>query len=140
MRSYTYLSHEWRELLAGQTATKQSSDSLVLTSVGEKRRFMALPLRLVFRRKRRIVRKSPRATKHPMSAVRGGILRRALRRRRLERVFVDLRHFVYNRRLPKDKTAASPRRQRRVIRRRPAAKQGQYSRQAVQKRLQKPIR
>jgi hypothetical protein len=61
-----------------------------------------------------------------MYAVRRYILRRALRARRKERAFVDLRHALIQRRLPREK-AKGFRKMRRALRRRVLAKRGAYS-------------
>lgn len=61
-----------------------------------------------------------------MYAVRVGILRRALRRRREERAFIDLRRFARQRRLPKEKSRR-PRAAHYLKKRRAAAKRGAYA-------------
>lgn len=67
-----------------------------------------MPLRRVFRCKRiSLVRKQPRQL-NQLRMIRFGIMRRALRRRRDERTFVDLRKSVLQRRLPKER-ASRPR-------------------------------
>lgn len=60
-----------------------------------------------------------------MYAARVGILRRALRRRRQERVFIDLRRFAIQRRLPREK-ARRRRRDHRAMKQREVAKRGPY--------------
>lgn len=68
-----------------------------------------------------------------MYAVRVGILRRALRRRREERAFIDLRRFALQRRLPKEK-AGRPRAPHLIKNRKVAAKRGPYSHASVRNR------
>lgn len=74
------------------------------SSAPTKRRFLALPTftRFVEKQKHNRVRAVP--YKQQMYVVRAGVLRRALRRRRKERAYLDLRHFVRRRRLPSGKS------------------------------------
>ena len=72
-----------------------------------------------------------------MYAVRVGILRRALRRRREERLFIDLRRFALQRRLPKEK-ARRPRAAHLAKKRRSAARKGPYSRASIRNRAAVP--
>lgn len=65
---------------------------------------MLLPIKRTFKAKARVLRKATITTrKHPTHVARAGILRRALRRRRRERAFLDLRIFTRRRRLPREK-------------------------------------
>lgn len=72
-----------------------------------------------------------------MYAVRVGILRRALRCRREERAFIDLRRFALQRRLPKEK-ATRPHPAHLIKNRRAAAKRGPYSLSSVRNRAAVP--
>jgi hypothetical protein len=62
-----------------------------------------------------------------MYAIRVGILRRALRRRREERAFIDLRRFTLQRRLPREKARRRPRAAHYLKKRRAAVKRGVYA-------------
>lgn len=71
-----------------------------------------------------------------MYAVHVGILRRALRRRREERAFIDLRQFVLNRRLPRERLS-QPRPSDFALQR-AAAKKGPYARVPARNRVAIP--
>jgi hypothetical protein len=100
-----------------------------------KRRFLALPTQTAFAERQRIRRAATPLARPYMYGMRSSILRRALRRRRKERAYVDLRHFARQRRLPKER-ALNRRSRRRKLRRRAAAKRGPYSRRGAHKRRQ----
>jgi hypothetical protein len=98
----TYLSDTWRALLEQRAVSKK----LLLTppaALAGKRRFLALPTHRVFAYRRRGARRLRVPYKRPMHALRVSLLRRALRMRRKERVFMDLRHSLLHRKLPKEK-------------------------------------
>ena len=61
-------------------------------------------MRAVFLEKQKELRKRSLPYKHPMYVVRAGILRRALRRRRKERIYIDLRQSARQRRLPRERS------------------------------------
>jgi hypothetical protein len=117
-----YLSAPWREL----TNYRASAATPTPTSKkGAKSLFLSLPTHVVFSEKQKQKRALATPYKQPMYAVRVGLLRRALRRRRQERVFIDLRRFALQRRLPREK-ARRPQRDYRAAKRRAAAKRGPY--------------
>lgn len=68
-----------------------------------------------------------------MRVIRAGVLRRALRKRRRERCYIDLRYAALQRRLPKER-ASRPRNLHRAVKRRRAARIGPYSLYAVRTR------
>lgn len=67
-----------------------------------KRRFASLPLNLLFRRALTARIASRPKTVLSLRTQRAGLLRTALRRRRQERVFIDLKKHLSRRRLPKE--------------------------------------
>ena len=99
-----YLSSPWRELLTLQPSSvlNQSKAYIPVTS---KRRFLALPLGALHAARTAQALSNVSPYKQHMRIIRAGILRRALRRRRLERPFVDLRHSTIKRRLPKEQAS-----------------------------------
>lgn len=71
-----------------------------------KRRFAALPTTLLFK-KAVAVRDATRAKNAlALRAQRAGLLRTALRRRRQERIFIDLKKHLTRRKLPKEELSA----------------------------------
>jgi hypothetical protein len=129
----TYLSAPWRELLEYRTARNLPVSNLRTSA---KRRFLSLPARTVFVEKQRQKRALLSPYKQPMYAVHVGILRRALRRRREERAFIDLRQFVLNRRLPRERLS-QPRPSDFALQR-AAAKKGPYARVPARNRVAIP--
>ena len=95
----SYLSAPWRELLQGRAPLDPKRQC---TSFGGKRRFLALPIKVAADKQLQHKLKSASPYKQQMHVIRAGILRRALRRRRQERPFIDLRHSTLQRRLPKE--------------------------------------
>lgn len=72
-----------------------------------KRRFASLPANVIFKREelaRRLLRSNEVLS---LRAHRIGLLRTALRRRRMERVYVDLKKHTSRRRLSKEQLAPS---------------------------------
>jgi hypothetical protein len=106
-------------------------------NLSTKRRFLSLPTQAVFFEKQRQKRALLAPYKQPLYAIRVGILRRALRRRREERAFIDLRRFALQRRLPKEK-AGHPRALHLIKNRKVAAKRGPYSRASIRGRAAVP--
>jgi hypothetical protein len=95
-----YLSSPWRELIRYRVR----AGALLSRPQTSKRRFSGLPLHRLFRERRRAVINLP--SRHlAMYTIRLGILRRALRRRRRERAFVDLRHSALQRKLPREQAS-----------------------------------
>jgi hypothetical protein len=75
-----------------------------------------------------------------MHSIRFSILRRALRRRRRTRAYVDLRISVRQRRLPREKPSSFRRRRRRgSLRRKFAVRRGRFSRKNARKRRKQSI-
>lgn len=98
-----YLSAPLRGLLEYRTTSGTEMSSGAKLGSNTKRRFLPLPLRAVFVQKQRESRQYALPYRHPMYVVRAGILRRALRRRRKERVYIDLRQSARQRRLPRER-------------------------------------
>ena len=75
-------------------------------SSNAKRRFASLPLNLLF--KRTLTSRKLQRTKSILTlrAQRSGLMRIALRRRRQERIFVDLKKHLSRRKLPKEELSA----------------------------------
>lgn len=76
-------------------------------SVNSKRRFASLPVNVIFKRAqlaRRLLRSNEILS---LRAHRIGLLRFALRRRRMERIYVDLKKHISRRRLGKERLSPS---------------------------------
>lgn len=132
LSAVAYLSPGMRELLAQRATT---GSLLRRGGAGAKCRFLSLPTHKTFVSWRRALRKSAFPPKHPMYRARAGVLRRALRRRRRERVYIDLRLAVRSRRLPQERLMSFRRlRRRRSIRRLRARRRGRYSRRNARRR------
>jgi hypothetical protein len=70
-----------------------------------------------------------------MHNIRFNVLRRALRRRRRTRAYVDLRIAIRQRRLPKEKSTSFRRQRRRSnLRRKFAVRRGRFSRKNARRR------
>jgi ribosomal protein S4 len=119
--SSAYLSAPWREALVQKTSAVNAP------RLPAKRRFLSLPTHTVFFKKQKLARSALSPYKQQMSIIRTGVLRRALRRRRQERAFIDLRQSALQRRLPKEKARQRPKDYRYAKRRR-AAKRGPFRR------------
>jgi ribosomal protein S4 len=128
----SYFSSPWRELLRHQASAGSSSGR----PLAQKRRFLALPMLTVFKEKQKAPLRFS-LMQHPTHVIRAGVLRRALRRRREERAFIDLRQSALQRRLPKEQ-ASRPWKLRRAAKRRRAAKAGPYSRFNLRRRAATP--
>lgn len=94
-------SRAWRALLSYRVA--EPICAVKTPSSFAKRRFAALPTSAVFKYLLRNSLNSHRTLPYAMRVARAGILRRALRRRRRERVFVDLRLAALHRRAPRER-------------------------------------
>lgn len=81
---------------------------------------------------------SPLSSRRSAAVAQYSILRCALRRRRQERAFLDLRQSVLQRRLPNEKMPRA-RLRRRLRRARPAARLGSFHRGVLAKRARKVI-
>jgi len=103
LSAVAYLPSGMRELLLSRSITSASVFLSKSAGIGAKRRFLSLPLYKLFVLRRREHRKVSPHRRPYMHNVRAGLLRRALRHRRRERVYVDLRISALNRRLPRDK-------------------------------------
>jgi len=97
-----YLSRGWRELF-GYRADVSEEASFAPGAPITKRRFGSLPTALIYKQNTSSQYCVP--YKHQTRVIRTGILRRALRRRRLERVFVDLHEAAIHRRLPRERAS-----------------------------------
>jgi len=73
--------------------------------VGTKRRFISLPTAAIFAARAVNSLSTLSPYKRQMRVIRAGILRRALRKRREERRYIDLRHSTLQRRLPKEQAS-----------------------------------
>lgn len=73
---------------------------------GVKHRFASLPVNLLFKRALAAHRLQRAKNTLTLRTQRAGLLRTALRRRRQERVFVDLKKHLSRRRLPKEELSA----------------------------------
>ena len=102
--SYTgTLSVAWREVLNHRNILRRNQSD-ALSGASEKRRFAPLPINFLYKHSR----KFNEATRSGLSsnylrAACAGLLRRALRRRRNERAFIDLRKAVLQRRTPSER-------------------------------------
>lgn len=135
LSAVAYLSANMRELLEQRAVTRHAGYLSQIPSAGAKRRFLSLPTHAIFVNWRRTLRKNASPPKHQMYSIRASILRRALRRRRRERAYIDLRLSARQRRLPREKpTSFRKRRRRRNLRRRRAVRRGRYSRRNTRKR------
>lgn len=99
LASTSYLSAPWRELLQRTPAAATSAHP---KHFAVKRRFLALPIKAAADKQEQHTLRIASPYKQQMRVIRAGILRCALRRRREERSFLDLRHSALQRRLPKD--------------------------------------
>lgn len=100
--SASYLSAPWRELLQRSPVTLTSTRPNQFTA---KRRFLALPIKATADKREQHTLYATSPYKQQTRVIRAGILRCALRRRREERSFIDLRHSALQRRLPKEQAA-----------------------------------
>lgn len=110
-----YLPPACRELLIYRAAspavlsptnTALSSANISHANSGVKRRFAVLPTMLLFK-KALAAREVTRAKSTvALRAQRAGLLRTALRRRRQERSFIDLKKHLVRRKLPKEELSA----------------------------------
>jgi ribosomal protein S4 len=140
LTAVAYLSPNMRELLEYREISAATSAITKAPIKGVKRRFMALPTHRVFANWRRTIRKKAQPTRHLMHSIRFSILRRALRRRRRTRAYVDLRISVRQRRLPREKPSSFRRRRRRgSLRRKFAVRRGRFSRKNARKRRKQSI-
>lgn len=71
-------------------------------STGVRRRFAPLPLQLKYRMLRKLERERQPRRLQTMRTFKIGLLRAAIRRRRRERRFVDLRKSIHHRSLSRD--------------------------------------
>lgn len=71
-----------------------------------KRRFASLPIALLFKRNSAARRSRRAKTTLTLRTQRAGLLRTALRKRRQERVFIDLKKHLSRRKLPKEELSA----------------------------------
>ncbi|RZK44775.1 MAG: hypothetical protein EOO61_02565 [Hymenobacter sp.] len=141
LSSVAYLSPSMRELFAHRTAANSFGTIAKSLAISTKRRFISLPINCVFREHRRALRKLHTPYKQAMYSIRAGILRRALRQRRKERAYIDLRQAIRQRRLPREKPKNYRKQQRKQnLRRRFAARRGKYSRRSVRKRTKSSSR
>jgi len=141
LSSVAYLSPSMRELFAHRTAANSFGTIAKSLAISTKRRFISLPINCVFREHRRVLRKLHTPYKQAMYSIRAGILRRALRQRRKERAYIDLRQAIRQRRLPREKPKNYRKQQRKQnLRRRFAARRGKYSRRSVRKRTKSSSR
>jgi ribosomal protein S4 len=124
LSSGAYLSAPWRELLEHRAASGLPPKIAISSA---KRRFLSVPTQTVFAESQKQKRALLSPYKQPMYAIRVGILRRALRRRREERAFIDLRRFTLQRRLPREKARRRPRAAHYLKKRRAAVKRGVYA-------------
>lgn len=135
LSSVAYLSAPMRELLEYRAVSATTIFAVKSTEAGTKRRFLSLPTNKLFVDARRVSRKALFPPRQPMYGVRSSILRRALRRRRRERAYIDLRQSARQRRLPKEKAISIRKlRRRRNPRRRSAVRRGRYNRRSARKR------
>jgi hypothetical protein len=140
LTAVAYLSPNMRELLEYREICAATNAVTKVSLEGVKRRFLALPTHRVFANWRRTLRKNSHPTRHLMHNVRFSILRRALRRRRRTRAYVDLRISVRQRRLPREKPSSFRRRRRRgSLRRKFAVRRGRFSRKNARKRRKQSI-
>lgn len=114
-------------------ATLSGSTTGVSCKAAYKRRFASLPVHALHVLSKKRALSAPLSSYRVTSAAQYGILRCALRRRRQERGFLDLRQAVMQRRLPREK-AAHTRLHRRLNRIRSAARLGSFHRGVVAKR------
>lgn len=98
-----------------------------------KRRFAMLPLYAMQRERRRADQKNTQA-QYRSYAVRCGVLRSALRRRRKDRVFMDLRLAVLQRRLPREKVLRA-KTARRLKRTRLSGRRGAFHKKVLARRV-----
>lgn len=124
------LTASWREVLNCRGAAPTSYQNISNNLVG-KRRFAPLPVTLLYIRRQRIAGiQQPRNTSIALRALCAGALRRALRRRRNERAFIDLRKSVLQRRTPKER-ALRPGKLRRRARLKACSRAKQWRRHNV---------
>jgi hypothetical protein len=98
------LATSWREILSYRLATPASQQNAPHGVKAEKRRFVPLPTKLLHAHRQRIAAiQQPRIFPIALRALRVGVLRRALRRRRNERAFIDLRKSALQRRTPRER-------------------------------------
>lgn len=135
LSSVAYLPPQMRELLGQRAVSLKPGCAVKASELGTKRRFLSLPTNKLFVNARRVARKASFPHKQPTYGVRSSILRRALRRRRRERAYIDLRQSVRQRRLPKEKAVSIRKlRRRRNPLRRSAARRGRYNRLSTRRR------
>jgi ribosomal protein S4 len=140
LTAIAYLSSNMRELLEYRAVSASADAAIKIPVEGVKRRFMTLPTHRVFANWRRTLRKKAHSTRHLMHNIRFSILRRALRRRRRTRAYVDLRISVRQRRLPREKPTSFRRRRRRgSLRRKFAVRRGRFSRKSARRRKKQSI-
>jgi len=132
-----YLSAPWRELLQYGGSRVQAAAVLNSARSGTKRRFLPLPIAAVAANQAEYALRTAPRYKQQMRVIRAGILRKALRRRREERLFMDLQHSALHRRLPKEQ-ASRPWKLRRAVKRWRAAKRGPHSSFTVRRRAAIP--
>lgn len=125
-----YLSSTWRRILSYRLSGASNTPVAVGQHDRSKRRFAALPVNALFANARRARGAVALSRKHPMYAVRAGILRRALRRRRDDRVFADLYKAVLSRKTPRDQ-AAPANKLRRAAKRKLSSRAGSWSRRGL---------
>lgn len=98
------LSRIWRELAMQRVTSRgDSAENLRSSTVSAKRRFASLPSRAVATYMTQVNLNVHRTLNYALRTERAGLLRRALRRRRRERVFVDLRAAAIHRRAPRER-------------------------------------
>lgn len=96
------LSTPWREVLNRRAAAASVQQASVVAA--GKYRFMPLPATLLYKQRSRNVKQQSNALTFSLRALRVGVLRRALRRRRSERAFIDLRKAAIQRRTPLERS------------------------------------
>jgi hypothetical protein len=137
--SNAYLSSSWRELLTYRAATWTTGTVVGgnqvrgCTVLASKRRFAVLPTNTVFNYDQKNIRSIAPSTCERLHTLRYGALRRALRRRRDERPFTDLRKSSQQRRLPKDQRPL-PWKAKRAVARRYKSRNGAWSYKALDTR------
>ena len=101
----SYLSAPWRESLQYRAGRDQLSPAPAATIYSTKRRFLSIPLNAIRNVQAQHALRIVSPYKQQMRVIRAGILRRALRRRRLESAFVDLKRSALRSRLTKEQAA-----------------------------------
>lgn len=135
LSSVAYLSAPTRELWGYRAVSRAMPPLTEVPGAGTKRRFLSLPAHELFVAARRAARKAAFPYKQHTYIARFGLLRRALRRRRRSRAYIDLRQSTRHRRLPREKAKGHKQiRRRQNPRRRTAARRGRYSRSSARKR------